>query len=119
VSYVEQATDEARRTAQLALDRSRDRLLRAGYAATGSLGSGWPAADLLDRVEHDGADLLVVGARGIGPFERIAMGSVSAHVVRHAPATLVAPAARASTDTVHVEGPDEDVPLRRYAVRWR
>ena len=45
------------------------------------------AAALLDAAST--AAILVVGARGHGGFERLRIGSVSQHVLRHAPCTVV------------------------------
>ena len=45
---------------------------------------------LLDEASQLEADLVVLGARGLGPIGRLTVGSVSAHIARHAPATLVA-----------------------------
>jgi nucleotide-binding universal stress UspA family protein len=45
------------------------------------------AAALLDAASA--AAVLVVGARGLGGFERLRIGSVSQHVLRHAPCTVV------------------------------
>jgi nucleotide-binding universal stress UspA family protein len=36
------------------------------------------------------ADIVVVGSRGLGAVERVAIGSVSDQIAREAPATLVA-----------------------------
>ncbi|MER5891885.1 universal stress protein [Streptomyces sp. NPDC001876] len=44
---------------------------------------GNPAQSLLDRAA--GANLLVVGARGYSGFKATLLGSVSLHVVQHAP----------------------------------
>jgi nucleotide-binding universal stress UspA family protein len=42
---------------------------------------------LIDRSE--GADLLVVGSRGLGGFVGMLLGSVSQHVANHADCTVV------------------------------
>jgi nucleotide-binding universal stress UspA family protein len=46
---------------------------------------------LIEAIERHEADLAVVGSRGLSPLVGIALGSVSSHIVRTAPATLVAP----------------------------
>jgi nucleotide-binding universal stress UspA family protein len=48
---------------------------------------GGPASSLLDAA--DGADLVVVGRRGLGGFGRLLLGSVSEHVARHAACPVV------------------------------
>ena len=49
--------------------------------------SGVPADELIKASE--GADLLVVGARGVGGFRRLVMGSVSSQVSHHAHCPVV------------------------------
>ena len=51
------------------------------------LRSDGPARVLLEIAK--GADLLVVGSRGLGGFTGLLMGSVSAQVVHHAPCPVV------------------------------
>jgi nucleotide-binding universal stress UspA family protein len=46
-----------------------------------------PARALLDAAR--GADLLVVGSRGLGGFKGLLLGSVSQQVVQHAPCPVV------------------------------
>ena len=49
--------------------------------------TGRPATELLAAAEH--ADMLVVGARGAGGFERLLLGSVSTHAAHHAHCPVV------------------------------
>lgn len=39
--------------------------------------------------EHEGSDVIVVGSHGRGALKRALMGSVSEHVVRHAPCPVL------------------------------
>lgn len=44
-----------------------------------------PVADtIIDTAHHKGVDLIVMGARGLGPGRRFLLGSVSDRVVHHA-----------------------------------
>lgn len=60
-----------------------------GPPVTQIVAEGRPKQVLLKAAE--GADLLVVGSRGLGSFSGMLLGSVSDHVVRHAhcPVTVV------------------------------
>jgi nucleotide-binding universal stress UspA family protein len=49
-----------------------------------SQGSGTEAQHITGVAEELGADLIVVGSRGLGGLKRALMGSVSESVVRHA-----------------------------------
>lgn len=49
--------------------------------------SGYPAEELLTAAQ--GAELLVVGSRGVGGFARLVMGSVSSQVAQHAHCPVV------------------------------
>jgi nucleotide-binding universal stress UspA family protein len=81
---------DAGHQARTHLGSAMERLRFAGFRCDGSICDGWPATELLGYAERTGADLVVVGARGLGVLERLSLGSVSSHIVRHAPATLVA-----------------------------
>ena len=58
----------------------------AGAAIEQMVVNDLPAAALLDA--SDGADLLVVGARGLGPVRRLLLGSVSQACLHHATCPL-------------------------------
>lgn len=50
---------------------------------------GTPGPTLCDLAEEVGADAVVIGSRGRGGLKRAVLGSVSDHVVRHAPCPVV------------------------------
>jgi nucleotide-binding universal stress UspA family protein len=68
-----------------AVDRARAR--RPGLTVHGRACSP-PAADALAAASRD-AQLVVVGARGLGVVDELALGSVSHHLVRHARCPVV------------------------------
>jgi nucleotide-binding universal stress UspA family protein len=54
-----------------------------GRVTDAHLVEGRAADEILDLAERIGADLLVIGSRGLGPVGRIALGSVSEAVIHH------------------------------------
>jgi nucleotide-binding universal stress UspA family protein len=64
------------------LDTARARLARAGWRVKTEVRIGRPLRELLDASRN--ADVLVVGARGIGAVERFLLGSVAEGAVTHA-----------------------------------
>ena len=86
---VQRVLDSRRHAAEASVASAAERLRDAGFEATRSVVEGSAAIDLVDHATRAGADLVSVGARGLGPISRLTVGSVSAHVARHAPATLV------------------------------
>jgi nucleotide-binding universal stress UspA family protein len=79
---VERATDQAEHAA-------REMRLN-GFIAEPLVEAGHPTTQILKQAENLQADLVAVGSRGLGTLRASLLGSVSEHVVRHAPATLVA-----------------------------
>ena len=77
--------------ALLATDGSREaeRAARMAVELTRSLDSGRPEAGIVQVAEEIGADLIVLGSRGLGGVRRALMGSVSDSVVRHAHGPVV------------------------------
>ena len=88
-TFIGEVTAAHRHTADVH-DEAIQRFRLAGFTAEATVGEGAVASDLLDRATAIDADLIVVGARDLRPVARLAVGSVSAHVARHAPAVLVA-----------------------------
>ena len=64
-------------------------LTSAGFRVETAVEPGKAATVILDQAEQREADIVVVGARGLGRFRAKVLGSVSDRVVRHAPATFV------------------------------
>src|ERR671921_1416082 len=54
-----------------------------GHVSNTYLLEGRAADEILDLADRIGAELVVIGSRGLGPVGRIALGSVSEAVVHH------------------------------------
>ena len=65
------------------------RLESRGVQHVGHFVEDHPAAAILDLADRVGADLIVVGTRGLGRVERFLRGSVSARVADHARTSLM------------------------------
>lgn len=68
-----------------ALDQACARLRDAGLAFESELVTGDPAAGLLEAAARLACDLVVLGARGLGPVRGMLLGSVSQAVLQAAP----------------------------------
>ncbi len=86
VSAVEPADVEQRAKA---LEQARAYLAERGLEADFVKGSGDPADVLVQEAEESGADLIVVGTRGLSAAPRWLLGSVSTKVVHHAPCDVL------------------------------
>jgi nucleotide-binding universal stress UspA family protein len=75
--------DEQRAHLDGALQRAAGELGRDAARVERSVVVGQPATELIDAAEKD-ADLVIVGARGLGAVGRLVLGSVSDRVVHHA-----------------------------------
>jgi nucleotide-binding universal stress UspA family protein len=76
--------------ARIPADDAAAKLRAAGFASEVRAVLGSPTARLMAEADDMQADLVVVGSRGLGAIGRVAVGSVSDHVVREAAAALVA-----------------------------
>jgi nucleotide-binding universal stress UspA family protein len=66
------------------LDEVVAELAGHGIAATAAPRHGEPAAEILDEADACGAELIVLGTRGLGGAQRWLVGSVSTKVLHHA-----------------------------------
>lgn len=57
----------------------------AAGPVTRRLAVGTPAATILEAADRDRSDLVVLGARGLGRFKEMVVGSVSHRVLHHSP----------------------------------
>jgi len=72
-----------------ALDEAQAFLKGKGVKVTTVKGIGDPAKALVEQAQESGADLIVVGSRGLSGAERLTLGSVSTHVVHHSPCDVL------------------------------
>ena len=89
--------DEFREFARSSLEKAVEDVARSGsdVKVTPVLGEGQPA-DVLCAAAT-GADLLVVGSRGLGGFRGLRLGSVSQQCAHHAPCpVMIVPGSRVS-----------------------
>jgi nucleotide-binding universal stress UspA family protein len=70
-------------------DEARGELRRFGVDVVEHEASVGPARAILDVAEEVDADLVVVGARGLGAIERFVRGSVSTRVAHHSPCDVL------------------------------
>ncbi len=78
-----------RSAARREIEAAVARLKRAGWRATAEVRQGVPLDELLKAVRAARANMLVVGARGVGGVARLLLGSVANGAVRHAPCAVL------------------------------
>jgi nucleotide-binding universal stress UspA family protein len=71
------------------VSRAEATLREAGFPTEGRVLIGDPRQALVEVAERERADLLVVGSRGRTGISRLMLGSVSSHVVAHAPCSVL------------------------------
>lgn len=93
-SEYSQLESAAMQQAQEAVDAAHARL-KASHGAQGTpltitmdIQLGQPQDVILTQAEQGGADLIMLGSRGLGGFQRFLLGSVSSAVATHAPCSV-------------------------------
>jgi nucleotide-binding universal stress UspA family protein len=66
------------------LEQSVQKLIKAGFTAAPLCYLGNPAEEIMKAASREQADLIVMGAKGLGAIARFLLGSVSTRVVQHA-----------------------------------
>ncbi|PWU19393.1 MAG: hypothetical protein C5B48_13650 [Candidatus Rokuibacteriota bacterium] len=77
------------RAARRNVDAAVAQLEKAGWRARGEVRVGVPIVELLRSAKRSGADLLAVGARGIGRVEKFLLGSVADACAKRSPISVV------------------------------
>ncbi|HEX4460231.1 MAG TPA: universal stress protein [Polyangia bacterium] len=94
-------TQAARDRADAALSAAKQALARCGAAVEVAAIEGDVADELLERANSGDYDLVVMGTHGRSGFQRVLIGSVAEHLMRHANVPVLTvreqPAARAAT----------------------
>jgi nucleotide-binding universal stress UspA family protein len=86
VAPVDPAEAEARTRA---LAEAREYLEGRGVKGIFVEGHGNPADVIVQEAEGSGADMVVVGTRGLNAAQRLVLGSVSTNVMHHAPCDVL------------------------------
>jgi nucleotide-binding universal stress UspA family protein len=80
----------SRKLGEKLLERAqRDAREHGAGDVTGEVEDGDPAERILDHAERDGANLIVMGSRGIGNLRGLLMGSISQKVSQLAPCSCI------------------------------
>jgi len=77
------------RSARREVEAAVARLGNAGWRASGLVISGLPRVELLQQAKATKADLLVIGARGVGGVQRFLLGSVADAIAKRSPISVL------------------------------
>jgi nucleotide-binding universal stress UspA family protein len=80
---------DLRQAAESVLAREARALEDDGIEVMTHAREGDPAEVIIDVAQEEGADLIVVGARGLSGLQRFLLGSVSSKLSHHAPTSVM------------------------------
>jgi nucleotide-binding universal stress UspA family protein len=80
---------DLRQAAESVLARESRALQNEGIEVMTHAREGDPADVIIDVAQEEGADLIVVGARGLSGLQRFLLGSVSSKLSHHAPTSVM------------------------------
>lgn len=99
-----QRMDQRRASRESAAQEVVIRGRAAGVTVSFMVWEGEPGPSIVDAATSEQVDMVIVGSHGRGSMGRLLIGSVSEHVVRHAPCPVLVVRARA-------QAPAEPTPL--------
>ena len=76
--------DSVKDEAERSLKVYGDRLREAGLSAREAVREGYPASVIEDEAVQEGADLIVIGSRGLSGLKHLLLGSIAERVVQKA-----------------------------------
>ena len=80
---------ELKETGRRLVEQSVQKLIKAGFTAEAVCQLGKPAEEIMNVASKHQADLIVMGAKGLGAIARFLLGSVSTRVVQHSSCSVL------------------------------
>jgi nucleotide-binding universal stress UspA family protein len=78
-----------RKAALEGVTKWRDEARAQGARAEGKITAGYPASQIAELAEQSGADLIVMGTRGLTGLKHVLLGSVAERTLRLAPCPVL------------------------------
>jgi nucleotide-binding universal stress UspA family protein len=69
--------------------RDAERIAKLGFSTRALTAEGDPRAVILETASRERSDLIIVGSHGRSGLKKLLLGSVSSHIVTHAPCSVL------------------------------